>query len=92
MKCIDDKFSNPVVFYREKNAINKFIETCLKEYDYCKSVIKKHFNKNLVLSEKDEQRFQSSNKCWICNKIFDVRDIKIRGHCHKAGKYRGSAN
>ena len=34
--CIDDKFSKPVVLYRGKNAVNKFIEAILKEYDYCK--------------------------------------------------------
>ena len=52
---------------------------------------KKHFNKNLVMSEKDEQRFQSSNKCWICDKLFDVGDNKVRDHCHIIGRYRGSA-
>ena len=38
-----------------------------------------------------EQRFQSSNKCWIYDKLFDVDDNKVRGHCHLTGKYRGSA-
>ena len=28
--CIDDKFSKPVVLYRRKNAVNKFIEKFLK--------------------------------------------------------------
>ena len=32
------------------------------------------------MSAKDEKRFQSSNKCWICNKILDVEDQ--RNHCH----------
>ena len=32
------------------------------------------------MSAKDEKQFQSSNKCWICNKIFDVGDQ--RNHCH----------
>ena len=65
---IDNKFSKPVILYRGKNAVNKFIETFLKEYDYCKKVIKNYFNKNLVMSPEDERRFQSSNKCWICKK------------------------
>ena len=42
------------------------------------------------MSEKDEQSFQSSNKCWICNKLFDVGDNKVRDHCHVTGEYRGS--
>ena len=53
---------------------------------------KKVFNKNLIMSEKDEHRFQSSNKCWICNKLFNVGDNKVRDHCHTTGKYRGSAH
>ena len=38
--CIDDKFNKPSVLYRVKHSLNKFIETILKEYDYCKNVIK----------------------------------------------------
>ena len=54
--------------------------------------MKKCFNKNLVMSEGDEERFQLRNKCWICNKLFDVGDNKVRNHCHITGKYRGSAH
>ena len=36
--------------------------------------MKKHFNKNLVMSAEDEQIFQLSNKCWKCDKLFDVGD------------------
>ena len=57
-----------------------------------KKVRKKHVNKNLVMSEKDEQIFQLRNKCWICDKLFDVRDDKVRDHFHITGKYRGSAH
>ena len=34
--CIDDKSSRPVIFYRGKNAANKFVQAILKEYNYCK--------------------------------------------------------
>ena len=47
--------------------------------------MKKHFNKKLV------KRFQLSNICWICDKLFVVGDNKVRDHCHVTGKYRGSA-
>ena len=53
---------------------------------------KKYFNKNLVISEEDEQRFQSSNKCWICDKLFYVGDNKVKDYCHVTEKYRGSAH
>ena len=48
--CIDNKFSKKVVLYRRKNAVYKFIKTILKEYHYCKKVIKKHFNRKLIRS------------------------------------------
>ena len=37
-----------------------------------KKMIRKHFNKNLVMSA--EERFQSRNQWWICNKLLEVGD------------------
>ena len=44
------------------------------------------------MSAEDEQSFQLINICWICNKLFDAGDNKVRDHCHVTGKYRGSAH
>ena len=44
------------------------------------------------MSAKDEQRSQSSNKCRICDKLFDVGDNKVIDHCQVTEKYRGSAH
>ena len=74
---VDKKLTKSVVLYNRKNAVNKFIKAVLKEYQYCQKVIKKDFNKNLVMSAEDEERFQSSNKCSVCNKLYDVGDYKI---------------
>ena len=41
--CIDDRFSKPVVLYRGKNAIHKFIEAIFNEMNYCKKINKKAF-------------------------------------------------
>ena len=41
--CVDNKFSKKVVLYRGKNAVYKFIEAILNEYDYCKKNDKKAF-------------------------------------------------
>ena len=43
------------------------------------------------MSAEEEERSQLSNLCWICNKLFDVSDNKVRDHCHVTGKYRGAA-
>ena len=59
--CVDDRFSKPILVYRGKNAAYKFIEAILKEYEYCKKVMKKNFNKNLIMTEEEQGQFESSN-------------------------------
>ena len=64
--CVDDKFVKPIVVFRIENAAYEFIKAIFKEYDYSKKVTKKHFNKNLIISEEEEEKeFQSSNICWL---------------------------
>ena len=47
--CVDDKFSKLiVVFFWGKNDAYEFIKTILKKYQYCKKIMKKRFNKNLM--------------------------------------------
>ena len=46
-----------MVVFRGENAAYKFIETIPKEYEYCKKVMKKHFNKNLIMSKEEEKKF-----------------------------------
>ena len=50
--------------------------------------MKKHFNKNLIMSVDEEEEFERCNIFWICGKIID--DNKVREHCHVTGKYRGN--
>ena len=71
-----------------ENVVFKFINRIFKEYGYCRSVIKKHFNKNLIMTAKENEAFERSNICWICGKLIDFND-KVRDHCHITGKYRG---
>ena len=54
--------------------------------------MKKHFNKNMIISEKEEEQFQPSNTCWICEKLIDDGDENVRDHCHVIGKLRGAAH
>ena len=42
--CIDDRFSKLVVLYRGENTVNDFVKATLKQYRYCRLVMKKHFN------------------------------------------------
>ena len=64
----------------------------IKDYDYCNKILKKYFNKNLIMSPEEDEIFQLSNKCWICDKLFDTIDEKVRDHCYISGKLRGAAH
>ena len=54
--------------------------------------MKKHFNKNLIMTEKEEEQFQSSNAYWICEKPTDDDEKKVRDHCHINSKFMGAAH
>ena len=90
--CIDDRFSKSIVVFRGKNAAYEFIKAILKEYKYCKKIMKEHFNKNLVMTEEEEHLFQQSNSCWICKKLINNDEEKVRDHCHITSKFRGAAH
>ena len=90
--CVDNKFSKKIVLYRGKNAVNKFIKSIFNEYGYRRKIMKKYFNKNLIMSAAENEKFEMTNICWICGKLIDCGDNKVRDHCHITGKYRGAAH
>ena len=44
------------------------------------------------MTAKDEEIFQLSNKCSICDKLFGLVDKKVRDHCHISGKFRRASH
>ena len=90
--CYDDKYSKPVQIHRGENAVYKFMGNMLEEVNWCKSKMKKHFNKPLKMTKEDENKFQKAIKCHICDQQYTDKDIRVRDHCHITGKFRGSAH
>ena len=43
------------------------------------------------MSEEKEEQFRLGNTCWICEKLIDSDDEKVRDHCHVPGKFRVAA-
>ena len=76
--CYDDKYSKQTRIYRSENAVYKFMEKMLEEVDYCKTVIKKCFNKPLVMTEVDEQHFKTMDGCHICGEKYTDKDVRVR--------------
>ena len=44
------------------------------------------------MTAEDDKDFENSIKCWICDKVYVDEDVKVRGHCHTTGKYKGSVH
>ena len=65
--CVNDKFSKPSKSYLGKYVVYNFISSMIEETKYCSDLIKKHFNKELVMTKKDNEDFENSTKCWICD-------------------------
>ena len=57
----------------------------IEESKYCSDVMKKHFNKELVMTKKDNEDFENSTKCWICDNDYIDNDVKVTDHCHING-------
>ena len=88
----DWKLSKVSKIYRGKGAVYEFLENMLEEVEYCKKMVKKHFNKNLKMTDEDMDDFNRSNKFYICNEKY-VEGVKpIKDHCRITGNYLGSAH
>ena len=92
IRCYDDKYSKPIQTYRDENTVYGFMEKMLKEVEYCKDIIKKHFNEPLVMTEDDKKQFEPADKCHICGEKYTDKDACVRDHCHITRKFRGSAH
>ena len=44
------------------------------------------------MTNADEEEFQKADKCHICGKLYNAKDIRVRDHCHITGLFRGSAH
>ena len=86
--CVDDRFSKPFRSYLGENAIYNFINSIIKESKKSSDVMKKHFNKELVMTKENDKDFENSSKCCISHNFYVNGDVKIRDHCHFTGKYK----
>ena len=49
--CVDDKFSKRFKTYSGKDAVYSFVKSMFEESKYCIEVMKKHFNKEIVMTK-----------------------------------------
>ena len=76
--------------YLGEDAVNNFINSMIK-YKYCSDMMKKHFNKKLVMTKK-MIKILRINAGFFDNDYVDG-DVKVKkDHCHVTRKYRDSVH
>ena len=70
--------------------LKKFVEMLEEDIREISSIPKK----KMIFGKEEKERFDKETKCWICNEEFDdnVKNGKVRDHCHFTGRYRGAAH
>ena len=56
---MDEKFSELFSSYLGKDAAYNFISSMIEESRYCSDVMKKHLNKELVMTKEDNEDFKN---------------------------------
>ena len=90
--CIDDRFTLDTIISEGKYCINKFIKWIFRMQKYCNQIINNYFNKKSKMAIDDEERYQNSQICWICNEKINNDKDKERDHCQITSKFRGAAH
>ena len=80
--CVDDKFSKSSNTHLGEDDVYNFINNMIEESKYCTDVMKKHFNKTLVMTKEDNEDFKNST----CDNDYIDNDVKLRDHCHITGE------
>ena len=88
--CTVDRFTLPVIIFKGKKCVNKFIWWVINQNKRIKEIITNRFNKELIMTTQDEEIYNNSQICWICNE--ELNTDKVRDHCHITGKFRGAAH
>ena len=51
--CVGDKFSKDFKSYLDENAVYNFMSSMIEERKCCSDVMKKHLNKELVMTKRE---------------------------------------
>ena len=92
IKGIVSNIFKPICFTKKKESdnvaeifVSKLAKVTQKLYDDFY-----HHPKPLRLTEEEQASFKEARICHICSK--ELKDDKVRDHCHFTGEYRGAAH
>lgn len=78
--------------YNGENCVEIFIKTMRKIRDKVFERYDDH--KAMIITDEQEDYFQNTDICHICNKLIDIEnnEVKVRDHSHETGLFRGVAH
>lgn len=80
--------SKNVFIFKGENCIDDFLKS-VKEWGYkIKNFLEQ--NKTMIITPEQEKSFRQAEKCHICE--MDLKDDRVRDHCHITGLYRGASH
>ena len=59
-----------------------------RQTEWINWIIKEYFNKDLIVTNKGEEIYNNSRKCWICKEDLDID--KVRDYSKVTGQFRGA--
>ena len=76
LMCTDDRFTLPSIIFKGKNCINGFIKWAFRQRERINHVIYQYFNKELIMTNEDEEIYNNSHICWICKEELNTDKIR----------------
>ena len=91
--CFNDSVYKPVLrTYRGPDAAQKFVEMLEKDI----KIITNIPEVDMIFGKEEKERYEKETKFWICEREFNddgnIKNVKVRDHCHFTGRYRGAAH
>ena len=80
-----DYYKSPLGY----NSVDWFVDEVIK-LENKMAFYFKNTNKDIIMTEKDEEDYKNNNICRFCEK--NIESENVRDHCHLTGKYRGPAH
>ena len=78
------------VIYRGPNAAKVFMESIKKEAEEIEKIYTTP-KPMIKLTEQEQESHTNANVCYLCEKKFSPKNLKVMDHCHLTRSYRGAA-